>query len=247
MSSIYGDIESDVYLRRFFDFEFQLSEIDSQVFATHLMEELRIGKAFQDLDAAARRPGYMHYYANYRKFLPALWSTLGLSLRDIDYGIRLIALLARNLPLEAYLHPFLVAILIAVKFKDFALYRSLLTGDFRAGDVIDFIESESSPGPYSVDYIAALDSTEGFLYCIDNTNRIDRRAGEAALEELQPLSGDAATRTYSVLSRRAQIATQEQRDRIRGAIIDGQFQSVNRTTLARLGTFIDTYQEHVRR
>ena len=44
LSSVYGDIESDVYLRRFFDFEFNLSEVDSQKFAEHLINKYQLDK-----------------------------------------------------------------------------------------------------------------------------------------------------------------------------------------------------------
>ena len=142
LSSVYGDINTDVYLRRFFDFEFNLPEVDSQRFAEHLIDKFQLGQVFQSLSAAARDPGHMYDYNNYRSVFPKLWSTLGLSLRDIDYGLRLLALLARNVPLGTFTHPFLLAVLMAMKFKKPEFYYSLVTGDFETNEIMDYIEGE---------------------------------------------------------------------------------------------------------
>ena len=247
LSSVYGDIESDVYLRRFFDFEFQLSEVDSQKFALHLIERFQIGQVFRKLSDASRRGEYISDYENFRSFVPILWSRLGLSLRDIDYGIRLLALLALNTALGARTHPFLLAVLIAMKFKNPESYGSLLTGDFRASNVMDYIETQSSQASNNREYNEALDHAEGFLYCADNTNRGLRVAGESALKELRLPLDSGTNSTWSVISRRAQAADQDQRDRIVSAVVDGQFLGVDGTSFSRLATLIDTCRVERRR
>ena len=50
LSSIYGEINTDVYLRRFFDFGFQLQEVESQAFVEHLIDKFQLGEAFRSLD-----------------------------------------------------------------------------------------------------------------------------------------------------------------------------------------------------
>ena len=117
LTSVYGDIDVDVYLRRFFDFEFNLREVDSQRYAEHLIERFNLGQVFQELSNTGRRREPVDDYQSYRRIVPRLWSALGLSLRDIDYGIRLLALLTRNVPLKANTYPYLLALLIGVKFK----------------------------------------------------------------------------------------------------------------------------------
>ena len=97
LSSIYGDIDTDVYLRRFFDFEFNLPEVDSRRFAEHLVSKYQL--------------------EIYGRVFPQLWSALSLSLRDIDYGIRLLAILVKSSPADTYIDPYLLAVLIAMKFK----------------------------------------------------------------------------------------------------------------------------------
>ena len=54
LSSVYGAINTDVYLRRFFDFEFNLLEADSQGFTTQLIHRFQIADVFRQLAEAGR-------------------------------------------------------------------------------------------------------------------------------------------------------------------------------------------------
>ena len=45
-------INTDVYLRRFFDFEFNLTEIDSRRFAEYLIEKFQLAEVFQNASDA---------------------------------------------------------------------------------------------------------------------------------------------------------------------------------------------------
>ena len=50
LQSIYGNINADVYLRRFFDMEFTLPEADSKKFSTHLVGRFKLAEFFNSLD-----------------------------------------------------------------------------------------------------------------------------------------------------------------------------------------------------
>ena len=76
----------------------------------------------------------------YRSVIPGHWTAFGLSLRDIDYGIRLLALLARNVPVGVFTHPHLLAVLIAMKFKKPDVYRELVRGSVRTSEIMDYID-----------------------------------------------------------------------------------------------------------
>ena len=247
LSSVYGDINSDVYLRRFFDFEFQLSEVDSGGFATHLLDKFQIGQVFEGLSARSGNPSHMHDYDNCRTVVPLLWSTLRLSLRDIDYGVRLLALLARNLPLGVDAHPYLLAFLIAVKFKDAGLYSSLIAGNFRTNEIMEKIEKESKPELLgSHNYSLCLDRIEGFLYCADSANTSRQDPGQAALTELGE-GPDGGTRVnYEVLSDRARTGDDRRRRNIALAIRDGRYPRIDSTVFANLAHLIDTSQDQLR-
>ena len=38
LKSVYGEIDSEVYLRRFFDFDFELRQVDSSAFASSMIQ-----------------------------------------------------------------------------------------------------------------------------------------------------------------------------------------------------------------
>ena len=249
LSSIYGNINTDVYLRRFFDFEFNFPEINSQGFAEHLIDNFHLGEVFQSLSEATRQPGpsSINDYNNYRQVIPKLWSALGLSLRDIDYGIRLLALLAKNVPLGALTHPYLLSLLIAMKFKKLESYHSLIAGNFRTSELMDYIDETMREGLLERDLTSTLDRIEGFLYCADYANNEHQERGEVAFSELQQVSDDSSSIGLLVISRRAQNADQRQLNQIKRAILDGRLLHIDGKVLGNLAALIDTYQTELRR
>ncbi len=246
LSSVYGEINTDVYLRRFFDFEFNLSEVDSQSYAAHLFDEFQIAEVFRKLSEADGTQDFMNDSNNFRRVVPKLWNALGLSLRDIDYAIRLLALLARNVPLGTYTHPFLIPILIALKFKRPELYRALASGDFQTSKIMDYINEELRPNMIDEELSRYLDRSEGFLYCADEHNRGSKLSGETALAALGRVKEGVAGVNFRVLSQRAGNADQQQRDRICQAIYDGRQLHIDRRVFDNLATLIDTYHKQLR-
>ena len=247
LSSVYGDINTDVYLRRFFDFEFNIPEADSQGFAIHLMDKFQLGQVFQSLSAEARDDVHVYDFQNYMKFCPKLWSALGLSLRDIDYGIRLLALLTKNIAVGTSTNPFIIGILIGMKFKKPEFYHSLTTGNFLTSEIMGYIDGELRRDLIDADLSFFLDRAEGLLYCADSASRNRNNLGEAALTELQNVRDGSSEISFSVISRRAQNADQRQISQIYQAIDDGRRIPVNARELGRLATLIDTYQTELRR
>ena len=246
LSSVYGDINTDVYLRRFFDFEFNIPEADSQGFALHLMDKFMLGQVFHSLSAEARNNIHVYDFQNYKAVFPKLWSALGLSLRDIDYSIRLLALLTKNVPVGTHTNPFVLGILIGMKFKKPEFYHSLAAGNFLTSKIMDYIDGELRHDLIDNDLSYSLDRSEGFLYCADSLNVRRSDPGEAALTELQRVGGDSSDISFSVISKRAQNADQRQLDRICQAIDDGRGY-IDAKRLGELATLIDTYQTELRR
>ena len=247
LSSVYGDINTDVYLRRFFDFEFNLPEADSSGFVTHLINKFQLDQVFQDLRVQGNFDTSIYDFQNCATVFPKLWSALGLSLRDIDYSTRLLALLARNLPVRTSTHPFLLGILIAMKFKKPEFYHSMATGNFLTSEIMDYIDGELRRDLIDYELPSFLDRSEGLLYCADSTSRNRGHLGEAALVELQSVGDGSSETSFSVISRRAQKADQQQLAGISQAIHDGRRIPVNARELGRLATLIDTYQTELRR
>ncbi len=247
LASVYGDINTDVYLRRFFDFAFTLPEVGSLGFAAHLMAKFQLGQVFQSLSDATGRLDPIYDFNNYQRILPKLWSALGLSLRDIDYGVRLMALLARNVPPGSVTHPYLLTILIAVKFKKPDFYHALVMGNFRTSEIMNFIDGTVREDLSDRDLSAILNRIEGFLYCADSTNSEYGERGAIALAELNQVPDDGSRKEFLVISRRAQKADQGQLDLIREAIGHGRELRIDGNVLGNLAALIDTYQTELRR
>ena len=243
LSSVYGDINADVYLRPFFDFEFNLPEADTQGFADHLIDVFQIRLVFQHFAAASHEQNAMHDFHNYRTVLPELWSGLGLSLRDIDYGIRLLVLMTSNVPVGAVSHPFLLAALIAMKFKKADYYKALVTGRFRTSEVMDYLSKEVGQRRCHESVGRSLDRSGGFLYCAEFSRPdVLRNDFTEIHSELQRVVGGDMEGHFSVLSSRAQSAGRDQVDRIRQAVLDGAQLHIDEATLGSLATLIDTHQ-----
>ena len=118
LQSIYGEIDADVYLRRFFDMGFVLPEVGAEQFSKHLIRKFKLAEFFASLSASADRRIHTDDFSMLDKYFPELWSRLGLSLRDIDYCVRLIALAGRSLAPGYAMNPWLLGLLVTLQFKN---------------------------------------------------------------------------------------------------------------------------------
>ena len=141
LQSIYGEIDSDVYLRRFFDIEFTLPEVDAKSFAGHLIEKFELANFFTMLGTNVHFRPDAGSYPKLLGSIPLFWGHLGLSLRDIDYCVRMIALVGKNLePSHDRYAPWLLALLIPLKLMTPALYRQYIQGNCLGSDVMNYID-----------------------------------------------------------------------------------------------------------
>ena len=194
LQSIYGEIDADVYLRRFFDMEFTLPEVDSAKFGRHLMQKFELGTFFGSFSRAANTDIHEAEYHHLAKYFPPLWDRLGLSLRDIDYCVRLIALVGTNLEPRQHMYPWLLGILIPLQLKNPTLYREFIQGDCLGSEVMNFIDKiVPAPSQYS-ELETVLDRTEVFLYSFSYDGARPSHGLPAALGQLKLLgNGDQLT------------------------------------------------------
>lgn len=241
LSSVYGDIGTDVYLRRFFDFEFNLPEVGSERFAYHLVNNYQLNRVPGSIIEPRDLAMHVSEFVN-------LSNALGLTLRDIDYGIRLISVMVRTVRPGTYIHPNLLAVLLAMKFKKPELYRSLAAGDFATRDIMDSLENACRRDLVDEGLVRDLDRVEGYLYCADNANTPDQQRGENAETEILRLQQADVEFGFEIISHRARNAEPQQLPRILQAIQDGRHLSMNidNRTLSMLASLIDTYQPMLR-
>ena len=169
--SAYGDIDAATYLRRFFDMDFSLPEPSAVRFCEHLVKKFGLNNFFWRLGSTQDREIGVQVDL-VAPVLPLLLGNMGLSLRDMDYCVRLVALAVASDDRRFSVDPYLLAALVAVKIRNPELHRRFVEGNARAADVIDYIDelvresrrTFADPEMYDED---GLDRIAAAIYCTD--------------------------------------------------------------------------------
>ena len=195
LRSIYGEIDADVYLRRFFDMEFALPEVDAMNFCWHMMEKFGISQFFGELSRKHRVGTHREDVEGYYKFFPELWGNMGLSLRDMDYCVRSIALLGNSVRPGRNSFPWLLGLLISLKLKNPNLYRQFIKHDCLSSQVMDYIDRMMPSRETMTGLLRrGMDIMEGQMYCAEADSPLHVGQGSSALRQLELLeSGEGLT------------------------------------------------------
>ena len=163
LESVYGEIDAGTYLRRFFDMEFTLPEPDPGPFCMSLFSRYGVDRFFQRY--------HEQQFTEIAWGFPTLLGYMGLSLRDIDYCVRLLALAARDMEPRRSSYPMLLMPLIAVKVSNPDLYRRFTQGGARGAGLIDYfnechVTRDTALSPKAnQDFLVRM---EAAVYCADN-------------------------------------------------------------------------------
>ena len=160
IKSVYGEIDVEVYLRRFFDIEFQLLECEPAAFCNHLISRYKLETFFS---------GHHLSTDQFRSFFGILCRCFNFSLRDMEHCVHSIAFLSKNVQPQVYLLAHLVSLLIALRLNNNDMYHKFCSGDLHAGDVMDYIDEV-------IEFSRPVDETE---------RRSSRDATERVLNQLE--------------------------------------------------------------
>ena len=251
LQSVYGEIDSDVYLRRFFDMEFTLPEVDTKSFAEHLIRKFELANFFTTLGTNANSSTYEVSYPKLLGSIPLFWGHLGLSLRDIDYCVRMIALVGKNLEPSYYRYaPWLLALLMPLKLMNPAMYRQYIQGNCLGSDVMNYIDEKVPHQKLGFSEEWALSQIESFLYLADR--RDDQLGTPVALTQLR-LIANAQESTPPVLthpehlSKRTQQKDKEWSQQLINIISPEVSMDFGADAVGYLAELIDLHQQLVRR
>ena len=242
LQSVYGEIDADLYLRRFFDIEFSLPVTDAVPFCRSLMRKYRLEEYFSALDESARYRMHALEYNRLSQGFPGLCVRLGLSLREIESGVRLIALTARTLSERYELHPDLLAFLIPFKLKNPSLYRQFILGERRASDLLNYVEELDTPLTDDRGLDEWLIATEFCLYFTEVPDPPVPPGESSAIKQLELLAQDKKLTHPELLSNRTKASTKERAKRLlrlRDSHEIVQFPGLRRSTLLYLDGLID--------
>ncbi len=229
--SIYGEIDADVYLRRFFDMEFLLPEANSENFCRHLIERYKLEEFFLKLSNNAPYPVHSEDFYSFNNFFPLFCSRLDLSLRDIDYCIRSMVFVGRNISVRKFMFPHLLSVLIILRLKNQALYQGFVKGDRRGSEVMDYIDELVFDEDLDKDLNGYLDRIEASLYftqgeeLVGQLIRIDEGGSLTHPEYLEDLSERTKKSDERKLKRLSEIIKRDFQDSaFRGAITESTIQ-----------------------
>ena len=218
--SVYGKIDADTYLRRFFDMEFLLPEVDSKDFCKRLIGQYQLEQFFTKL---SERTGHTTYYDDFewfsRRFFPALCGYFGLSLRDIDYCVRLIVFIGKNATTNYFMSQPLLSLLIILRLKNKTLYQEYIRGDRMGCEVMNYIDELVPPENRDRESENIFDDLEINLYLTDMTKLEDRSKAVDEFERLyQNLKEEQETPYTPYLSERTQKSDRERIERLNSVI-----------------------------
>lgn len=177
--SVYGEINAETYLRRFFDVNLDLPAADTVPYSNELLARFGLDTFFENLTPLAKSAVHRKDYRVLADFLPLFWRQLRLSLRDIHHCVTSLSLVCRNLQVDHFLYPPLLVALLAIRLRDADLYRGFVSGDISPGAVYDRLDSwvhDPDIGDVSSsDKLSrGLHSIEASLYAVTRDVHIER-------------------------------------------------------------------------
>ncbi len=246
LRSIYGEIDADIYLRRFFDMEFTLPQVDAETFCKRLMNKFDLPELFASLTRNADSTVHQQDFGEVYNGIPVFWSRFGLSLRDLDYCVRSVAFVGRSLQPRHSMHPWLLGLLIPLKIKNNQLYRRFISGRSFPSEVMDYVDDIVGAQNFTPDQsiVWTLDTIEALLY---RTERRPYGQTAEALNQLELLSTGAELTSPDYLSRRTQTAGEHRANRLKEFISRSMRPDISFEIVKYTANLIDLHQEMVRR
>ena len=240
LQSVYGDIDADVYLRRFFDMEFMLPEADSEKFCTQIMTRFGLHELFLSTRGKPRARKNSSDFDNFSHALPVLCACLGLSLRDIVYCMGIVVLAIRNLEGDKHMYPWLLSLLIPLRLNNQSLYRQFILGERRAQHVMDYIDNRISHPKRDRQLDFELNVIEAELYRVEGA-RLEDTGESSPWAQLNLLHEDPESTNNHLLSRRTQAADSDRVSELLRLIGNESRLFTPRTVLEQVARLIDLH------
>lgn len=243
LQSVYGEIDADVYLRRFFDLEFNLAAVDTAEYCRYLMRKLGISDLFHELGKNDLSRTLQNEVQQYFGFFPELWSNLGMSLRDMDYCMRSIALVGNCINRDSRTIPWILGLLISLKLKNPNLYRRYIRHECLSSEVIDYIHDNlPSRDTLAIYLIKSMDKMEGYLYCAESNSPRLNGKGSNSIEQLKLLQKRESLTHREYLSCLTRQIGSDRAEDLLEITVDAYYEGAYGDVVGSLGQVIDLHQ-----
>lgn len=165
IASVYGAIDTENYLHRFFDIEFVLPPPDRQAFIAEQFKQYELAAYWQELDRGANMDLSVKEGASCRQAIQFLASVHRLELREIQTALKWLAILVRTQKPKYYSFPFLAIVLIILKLRNRELYGKYLKGTATPADVLDFLVPKENDTDWRLVDIFTFEKIVLGVYC----------------------------------------------------------------------------------
>ena len=201
LQSTYGNIKSEVYLRRFFQKEYIMPLSDPTTFCNHLVVSTGLRGEFDRYGQKQR-----HNLDDFITSFSAISRKFNLSLRDIEYCFRSIEFIARNLKENSAIHPCFLAVLIPLSLVNNSLYMRLVEGEPIGAEVATFLDDFREDTESTPVLNHSLDVAEIYLYSSYSSQAMEHNP---AFQQLSLLAEGRELTRPSFLSKYTQKSPRE--------------------------------------
>ena len=137
---VYGKIEANVYLQRFFDIEFVLPGVDATNFWWHLIKKYGLNETVSKMGKVFGNNEYVRDFGDLVNIFARFCGNLALSLRDIERCAQSIVFVMKNIGNKYFLAQYLIVALIILRLKNPILYREYIAGNCLGSEVMNYID-----------------------------------------------------------------------------------------------------------
>ena len=250
LCSIYGEIDADIYLRRFFDLDFTLPSVDKAIYCRHVLEKFELREFFETYGGPKPPNISASEFRNFEENISLLWANLDMSLRDIEYCVRILSSVCRNLGTRQRLFPALLGLMIPLKFTNPSLFLRYVQGNCLGSEVMDYIDDKMTAHSSDSELAWTIDTIEAYLYAVDQRRNGDNSYGATAFEQITLLyEGTTEDLTHpELLSQRTRGADKARARELMGHLADVSRDIINMPNVIEyLAELINLQQEFVRR
>lgn len=192
-AQVYGDrIDASEYLRRFIDLEYTLPVPHAKEYTRVLIER----HGFKSFFDARRNYSELAYdYDNFVEAFTQLSSVFGMTLRARERCLSRLAVVLTQTPVDHYLDPFVVALLIVVRTMQPEMYKGLMSGALSPRELVSYMKGLPGARALAESHIPTV--IEAYLIAGD----IDRERGEKVQKELRTLAEGQSTSNEGIRAR----------------------------------------------
>lgn len=192
-AQVYGArIDASEYLRRFIDLEYMLPVPHAKEYTRVLIERHGFKSFF---DARRNYSELVYDYDNFVEAFTQLSSVFGMTLRARERCLSRLAVVLTQTPVDHYLDPFVVALLIVVRTMRPEMYKDLMSGALSPRELVSNIKGLPGARVFAESRVPTI--IEAYLIAGD----VDRERGEKVQKELRALAEGQPTSNEGIRAR----------------------------------------------